>query len=168
MPFAFGVDHTGMPNAEARARLDKALEVARDLNVTAPVIFFLGAGMRYRTERYGIPSLAASAKLYLVSQGWPSDQIAMKPLGFSTMTETMAFRKYLQNVDGYSCLHFVTSWMHIVRVWMVCRTIFGSSTPMKFYASCTPLKGRALVHFLAREAIALPRSVYMAWHARKN
>lgn len=33
MPFAFGVGEDGLPDAEAETRLDKALEVARDISV---------------------------------------------------------------------------------------------------------------------------------------
>ncbi len=169
MPFAFGVDETGMPDAEAKARLDKALEVAtRIKKLGHPIMIFLGAGMPERTQKYGIPSLAASAKLYLVSKGWPENQIAMNPKGYSTMIETMAFREYLEGVDGDIGLHFVTSWLHIARVYAVCQTIFWgrNSVRMEFYPAVTPFKGRTLVHFLLREAIALPRSVYMAWRAR--
>ncbi|MDP3778462.1 MAG: ElyC/SanA/YdcF family protein [bacterium] len=180
MPFACGVDDVGMPDAEAKARLDRALEIAwclrervsKETGLRAydtSVMIFLGANMPECTQKYGISSLAESAKMYLVSQGWPAYRIVMNPKGYSTMVETMAFREYLQKSGyGYACLHFVTSWLHISRVYAVCRTIFGFNTPMKFYASPCAFKGRQLVHFLAREAIALPRSIFMAWRAVRN
>ena len=169
MPFAYGVDGTGMPDAEARARLDKALEVAIYIKrLGHPIMIFLGAGMPERTERYGFASLAASAKAYLEARGWPSEKIVMYPKGYSTMTEALAFYVYLEGCNRDTCLHFVTSWLHIARVYAVCRTIFGFRRPMGFYPAVSPLKGRTLVRFLLREAIALPRSVYMAWRAVRN
>jgi len=173
MPFAFGVDEVGMPNDEARARLDKALEVAWHISVEKQilgkgmkVIIFLGANMPERTEKYGISSLAESAKLYLVSKGWPEDKIVMNPKGYNTMVEIMALREHLQDsTEVYSRLHFISSWMHIPRVYAICKTIFGFHARMKFHASSTPLRGRTLAYFLLREAVALPHSVCMAWRA---
>ena len=166
MPYAFGLEDNGMPDAEARARLDRALELARDIEclTSQNVIIFLGAGMEDRTRLKGSESLAASSKAYLESKGWSADQIRCNAFGYDTVTETLSFYGYADGSDRI--VYAVTSWWHKPRVWAVCRIIFGRR--IKVYASPSGHSGFRLVRDIVREIPALPRSVFMAWRAGKQ
>ena len=167
MPYAFGLEDNGMPDAEARERLDEALKIARDLidHLTdSNIIIFLGAGMGDRTRPKGSESLAASSKVYLESRGWSADQIRCNAFGYNTVTETLSFYGYAEGSDRI--IYVVTSWWHWPRVWVVCRLIFGRG--IKVYASPSGHSGFMLIYDIAREILALPLSVYRARIARKQ
>ena len=166
MPYAFGLEKDGMPDAEARARLDRALKIARDVQclTNSNVIIFLGAGMEDRTRPKGSESLEASSKAYLESKGWPADQIRCNAFGYNTVTETLSFYGYAYGSERI--IYAVTSWWHEPRVWAVCRVIFGRG--IKVYASPSGHSGFMLIYDIAREILALPLSVYRARIARKQ
>ena len=169
MPYAFGIDKNGRPDAEARARLDKAYASAKEKIERFDVIIFLGAGMSEYTQRYGVASLAMASSLYLQEWGWPEDRIVMRPIGYSTMTETRALRDYLA---GCKCfpdqvqVEVASSWWHAPRVSATCMVFFGSS--VRIVQSSTEHTGKKLIIDIMREILALPRSVLMAWYARKK
>ena len=165
MPFAFGVDHDGRPDSEARARLDKALEIARGI-YGYPVYIFLGAGMPECTMKYSVESLAASATAYLKEKGWPADRIITRALGYSTVVETCALANYLKcrvSSGDRVIIKVVSSWWHTPRVWAVCRILLGWS--VRVHVSKTGHSGKALIYDMAREMLAFPRSILMAWWA---
>ena len=158
MPYACGVDRAGMPDAEAKARLDKALAVARrKCERGLDVIIFLGAGMPERTRKYGYASSAESATVYLQDAGWPAERIVQRPKGFRTTVETFAFYQYLHELgDQEYTLEVVSSWVHIARVWMICRIVFGSS--VRISISRSGFRGKTLLEMLLREVVAIPHS----------
>ena len=169
MPYAFGLDPDGRPDAEAQTRLDKAFALAREKITHFDVTIFLGAGMPERTRRYGIASLAEASSLYLQGKGWPRERIVMRPVGYSTMTETQTLCDYLitcKCYPGQMLVEVVSSWWHAPRVWAACRLIFGRG--IKIYASPSGHSGFMLVYDIAREILALPLSVYRARMARKQ
>ena len=69
MPYAFGIDYNGKPDAEARVRLDEALARATSKSRDFDVMIFLGAGMPEHTRPYDVKSLAASGAAYLQEIG---------------------------------------------------------------------------------------------------
>ena len=169
MPYAFGVDHNGEPDAEARVRLDDALAIAMSKIRDFDIMIFLGAGMSERTKPYGAESLAASAAAYLQKKGWLAKCIVTRPMGYSTLTETCALYDYIKQC---SCpredmvIEVVSSWWHIPRVWTVCRIMFGSSVKVRI--SQTGHSGKTLLYDILREIPALPRSALMAWALQKK
>ena len=168
MPYAFGIDHDGKPDVEARACLDEALAIAGKKSRDFDIIIFLGAGMPERTKPYGAESLAASAAAYLRKKGWPAIRIVTSPVGYSTVTETCALYDYLKCClcPRSMIIGVVSSWWHIPRVWAVCRIILGGS--VKIHVSKTGHSGKALICDILREIPALPRSIFMALTSRRK
>ena len=157
MPYAFGLDHDGTPDVEAKVRLDKALFLANEKKGN----IFLGAGMYKYAARRGAISLSYSAYQYLIGRGMGKEKIKDYADGYNTMTETLAFWQYLGLRNQRDAIvEVATSWWHVPRVWAVCRIIFGRS--IKVHAVQSMHSGPNLVYDMVREIAAFPRSVFMA------
>ena len=170
MAYACGLNREGRPDREAQARLDKALEIAKEKRRSFDVFIFLGAGMPERTEKYGVASLAAASASYLEEKGWPKSQIVVEPVGYNTVVETRAFRDCLRLVRLANMrademeVHVVSSWVHAPRVWIVAHLLLGWSVHV--HASRTGFRAKKMWYYLAYEIAALPQSIVRAVRTR--
>ena len=170
MPYAFGLEKDGTPDAEARVRLDKALAVTREQGGHVDPFIYLGAGMEERARLRGVESLAASAQAYLELKNWSKDQTVIYPNGCNTVTETLGFFEYV-TVDDYDkdsdyIAEATTSWWHAPRARMVCRLLFGGS--VKVHSAPSTHRGFDLLYGIMREVAAFPLSAFHAWHLARE
>ena len=166
MPYAFGLDKDGASDTEARARLDKALEIVRNQSPLIAPSIFLGAGMEKYAKAHGISSLSHAGAWYLRTRGWSRHQVAMDARGRDTVTEALVLYAYFKEVEKSVIIEVTTSWWHVPRVWAVCRIIFDR--PIKVHATRSTHSGFRLLYDIVREAVALPRSVFIAACIKKN
>ena len=163
MPYGFGLENDGTPDAEAKVRLDKTMLIANKKNGS----IFLGAGMQGYAQTKGGESLSSAAYCYLQTKGWQTIRIKMCAQGHNTVTETLTFRTFLC-VDSCDDVvgEVVTSWWHVPRVWMICCLIFGK--PIVVHAASSTHSGFLLIYDIAREVLAFPRSVLHASRAARS
>ena len=166
MPYAFGLDKDGTPDAEARARMDKALAIVSDKSYLDAPSIFLGAGMQECAQSRGAISLSDSGVKYLEMRGLSKHRIGVDARGWNTVTETYALYGYFKDVERNVIIEAATSWWHVPRVWAVCRIIFGR--PIKVHATRSAHSSFRLLYDIMREVIAFPRSALMAASIRKK
>lgn len=166
MPYAFGLDGKGKPDAEMAARCDKALAVAQQM--PHPTIF-LGAGMGAYAKARGASSLATAAFFYLRDKkNWPSRQMFISAHGYSAVTETLTFYEFLKSRPRQDDMEIAvaTSWWHAPRVRMICRIIFGR--PVTVYTCAGTRMYSQLVFDIAREIAAFSSSFVRAMLCAKK
>lgn len=166
MPYAFGLDEKGKPDAEMAARCDEAFAIAQH---KPHATIFLGAGMGTYAKARGASSLATAAFFYLRDKkNLPSRQMLIYAHGYSTVTETMTFYEFLKSrpQQENTEIAVATSWWHAPRVRMICRIIFGK--PVTVYTCPCTRTYPQLAFDIAREIAAFPSSFFRAMQCIKN
>ena len=138
-----GPEDRGSGALGSRSRLDKGLEIARELPRTSEIIFLFpqGYGKNNPTKRHKrFFSLGESMALYVTSmlpEEHPHIRVSSKPLSWGTMNDIRALYLMLAElpVGSMPHIHFVTEPAHLKRVRMVWKYINSIGYPATFHAA---------------------------------
>lgn len=153
VPYAFGVDENGLPDAEGKRRCLGALALVGKF---PDVVIVLGAGMPEKLTGKPVQTLAGSASWFLQQQGLSILHMLLNPKGRSTARETAAAYEVIPPISRHSVVFGVTSWWHGPRVWLCGRIIFGRNFRVKGVG--TTHHGMVLARDIVHEIVAMPKS----------
>ena len=162
---SFGLTDSGEPDAEALARIDRALAFTK---AERGDVFVLGGGMGTFAKKRGAPSLAAAGETYLrKKRGWTGGILNRAPdKDTNTVDEIVtlwANAKLVETSPFWKAIaRPTTSWWHAWRTWWICLIIFGK--PVRVHMSRSTLPWRIILReIFFHECPAFLRSCREAW-----
>lgn len=169
-PLSFGLTDEGKPNAEAEARIRRALVFADEKRRD---VFVLGGGMSIFARKRGVQTLAHASETYLREQcGWEGAVFNRAPeRNTNTVDEVMtlwtnAMLYKSASLGGKPIARPTTSWWHAFRTWWICLIVFRK--PVRVHMSRTTLSWRITIReIIFHECPGFLQSCWQAWHKRR-